>query len=138
MAAGHLKTGREGEDSGALFLQRKGLRVRERNWSCKGLELDLICEDPATSPPTLVFVEVRTRDAKGLVSPAQSLDLRKRRKLCKGASLYLSAHDLWDRPCRFDLLSVVKRDTIYEVEHVPHAFEHPGTLGGGDASWQPW
>jgi len=136
--ARHLTTGVEGERAAASFLVRQGFVILHRNWRCQGLELDLVCEDPATAPPTLVFVEVRTRELMGKTTPAQSLDRGKRCKLSRGASLYLSVHELWSRPCRFDLVSVTRHDTIYEVEHLPNAFEFAGSAGGGDAAWQPW
>lgn len=142
MATRRMKTGEVGESAAVQFLERCGMRILHRNWRSNGLELDIICEDPreltSDRQPTLVFAEVRTRDAKGRTTPAQSVDRRKQRTLSKGASLYLSAHDLWNRACRFDLLSVIKRNNAYEVEHLPHAFEFAGALGGGNAAWQPW
>ena len=96
-----MTTGRNGEDAAADFLQHRGMRILDRNWRSKGLELDLICEDTSWSPPDIVFVEVRTRDIMGRATPAQSIDQRKRTKLSKAASLYLSRNELWDRACRF-------------------------------------
>ncbi len=138
MATGKMTTGRNGEDAAADFLQHRGMRILDRNWRSKGLELDLICEDTSWSPPDIVFVEVRTRDIMGRATPAQSIDQRKRTKLSKAASLYLSRNELWDRACRFDLLGVTKHDNAYEVEHMPDAFEFTGSQGGGNAAWQPW
>ncbi len=138
MPARHLSTGRSGEEAAARFLEAQGLRILERNWRCGRLELDLIFLDPTAQPETLVFAEVRTRDAGGLAAPAQTLDSRKRRALCRAAAEYLSRMELWERPCRFDLLSVLERDNAYLVEHVPNVFEYVGSLGGGDTAWQPW
>lgn len=138
MPARHLNTGAQGEAAAASHLTRQGLRVTHRNWSCQGYELDIVCEDPGTAPPTLVFVEVRTRDLMGKCTPAQSMDKGKRARLSKAASLFLSKHDLWSRACRFDLVSVTLRDNVFDVEHLPNAFEFTGSVGGGDAAWQPW
>jgi putative endonuclease len=49
--------GDAGEDAALLHLQKHGLTLVERNFSCRGGELDLVMRDGAT----VVFVEVRRR-----------------------------------------------------------------------------
>ncbi|MDR1490337.1 MAG: YraN family protein [Desulfovibrio sp.] len=149
----HLELGRTGEDAAAAFLVRQGFRILHRNWrpqgARSGLELDLV----AAGGDALVFVEVKTRVLPAPPDPFASVPCResegiplyasftenKRRKLAQAARLYLSAHGLWNRPCRFDLV-LVGRD--------PQGFLHPELhcnvielrhlVGGGDTAWQPW
>lgn len=51
-------SGQAGEDAALEHLQKNGLRLAERNFRCKGGEIDLIMQDRGT----LVFVEVRKRN----------------------------------------------------------------------------
>jgi putative endonuclease len=134
VAARHLKRGAGGEDAAADHLAAKGYALKVRNWRHDRLELDIVCEDRGT----LVFVEVKTRDAAGLATPADGLTPTKQERLCRAAAAYLSEHALWEMPCRFDLVAVIAVDDGMQVEHVIDAFQWSPSLRGGDASWQPW
>ncbi|QGY39929.1 YraN family protein [Pseudodesulfovibrio cashew] len=116
------RRGEQGEEAAARFLKTRGFRVLERNWRYRQWELDLICRDR----DTLVFVEVKTRAATTMGSPADGLGRRKRERLVKAASRYLSTKNLWDMPCRFDFVAVVDREGSLEVEHVENAFDLTG------------
>lgn len=132
MPAGHLSLGARGEEAAARFLERAGLRLVERNWRWRQWEIDLICEEGET----LVFAEVKTRGPGSLAAPSDALDAAKQAKLFKAAAHYLSKRKAWERPCRFDLVSVRITEHGEEIEHVRDAFSPP--LGGGHAAWQPW
>lgn len=137
MAARHLKTGAEGESAAESFLRERGYSILTRNWSSGSadhLELDIVCEDG----DDLVFVEVRTRRRGGMVSPGETLDRGKLGKLARAASLYLSETEQWDRPCRFDVVSVVMAGETLRLEHVIDAFDLSQALRGRNAAWQPW
>jgi len=135
MPARHLDIGRIGEDAAADLLAAKGLRVLERNVVLGRLELDLVCEDG----DTLVFVEVKTRAEGSLGTPSDGMTRQKRARLLRAAQSYLSAHDLWSRPCRFDLVSVLFRaGKVAAAEHVEDAFRADETPGARTSGWQPW
>lgn len=121
-------TGRDGEAAVERLLAGKGWTIRDRNWRDGAFELDLVCEDGET----VVFVEVRTRDARGMVRGAETVNLAKRKKLVKAATLYLSGHDLWERPCRFDVAAVTRFPDHDDIELIENAFDATGS------SWQPW
>ena len=123
--------GRAGEDAAEAALRKFGWRILARNWRQGRHELDLVCEDG----DELVFVEVRTRAEGGLVSPAESVTLAKRRSLIRAARAYLAANRAWDRACRFDLVCVTVGAGI-RLEHIRHAFELDQTLDRGHASRQ--
>jgi putative endonuclease len=116
------------------FLVSLGYTVLDTNYRSRGGELDIVCADR----DQVVFVEVKTRRGGSRETPEQALTERKRRKLVKAASAYLTRNGLWGRPCRFDLVSVTMNERGCVVEHVPHVIELPVPLGGGDAHWQPW
>ena len=133
MAAKHLEFGREGEACAETLLTAKGFVVLARNYRTRGGEVDLICRDG----DTVVFVEVKARQAGSLARPDEAVTPAKRRKIVKAATAYLSEGGLWDQPCRFDVVAVVGRQGRLTATHMPDAFavEDAG-LGAG--LYQPW
>ncbi|MDD4733141.1 MAG: YraN family protein [Desulfovibrio sp.] len=129
----HLILGRSGEDAAARHLRGLGMRILHRNWSKRGLELDIICQDR----DTLVFAEVKTRSPGSRGVPGQALTASKQSKLARAAALFLSERDLWAMPCRFDLLSVTPTEGSFCVEHLKNAFTLDDIQGGG-TMWQPF
>ncbi|SMF03953.1 YraN family protein [Pseudogulbenkiania subflava] len=89
--------GRQAEDRALAFLQQQGLRLVERNWQCKGGEIDLVMRDREY----WVFVEVRHRADQRFGGAAASITPAKLRKLTLAAGVYLSSRGI-DAPCRFD------------------------------------
>lgn len=116
--------GDRGEKAAERFLKKRGYRVLERNWRFRQWELDLVCRDG----DTVVFVEVKTRAAGTMGTPADGLHVKKRQRLVKAASRYLSEKDLWETPCRFDLVAVVASDGSLEIEHTENAFDASGMV----------
>uniref|UniRef100_UPI00349FDD42 YraN family protein n=1 Tax=Saccharibacillus sp. CPCC 101409 TaxID=3058041 RepID=UPI00349FDD42 len=112
--------GRAAEEAAALYLQRQGWTVTERNWSCRAGELDLI----ARRAETILFVEVRSRSGTGFGLPAESVDARKVRKVRRTAEIYLQRFGLLDRRIRFDVIAVMlgRELEIRSLEHIEEAF----------------
>ena len=102
------------EARAAELLQRKGYRVVDRNWTCRGGEIDLVCTDG----DTLVFVEVRARADARHGTPLETIIDRKRRRLVRAAAIYLHVKGCADRACRFDAVAI----TGEAIEHVEDAF----------------
>ena len=129
--------GRYGEEAAEAFVRRKGWRILDRNWRYGRVELDMVARDGQE----LVFVEVKTRTAGGRGCPADALTPAKRTHIRKAAQVWLSSHDAWDRPCRFDVLCLVHDGTTLTVEHMPDAFQFSDgrrIVDCCDAAWQPW
>ena len=116
------QTGDLGEDAAARYLETRGFKVLDRNWRFRQWELDLVCRDR----DTIVFVEVKTRRAGSMASPADALTPKKQARLIKAASHYLTRNDLWDAPCRFDLAAVTDTGTSMDVDLVENAFDLTG------------
>lgn len=106
--------GAKAEARAAEFLARKRFRILHRNWTCRGGELDLVCEDGEV----LVFVEVRARRDDRHGSPLETIGALKRRRLLWAAKQYLASQGLWERACRFDVVAVAGE----EIEHLADAF----------------
>lgn len=134
MAARHLTLGRKGEDLALSLLQSKGYRILDRNWSRDKVELDLVC----LKAGQVVFVEVKSRSHTCVSTPADGLTRAKAKNLAKAASLYLSEKDLWDKPCRFDLVAVVFGPGEPEINHLEDVIDISQAFCGRDAYWQPW
>ncbi|WP_147819954.1 YraN family protein [Salidesulfovibrio onnuriiensis] len=114
--------GQLGEDAAARHLESKGYRILQRNWRHGRLEVDLVCRHGEE----LVFVEVKTRRAGGLTRPEDALGRQKIERLVRAAGLYLSEHDCWELPCRFDLVAVVEDPDGMDIVHYPDAFDAGG------------
>jgi putative endonuclease len=93
--------GNAGEDEALAHLQRHGLQLVERNFRCKGGEIDLIMQDGAA----LVFVEVRQRSGGGFGGALASVTPAKQRRLLHAAQFYLLRLKPLP-PCRFDLVAI--------------------------------
>jgi putative endonuclease len=90
--------GKLAEALAADYLQLRGLRLIERNYSCRLGEIDLILADG----PALVFVEVRLRRNPDYGGAAASITAAKRQRILRAARHYLSGRP--ERPCRFDVI----------------------------------
>ena len=157
--AKHLLLGQAGEEAVSRHLGSRGWRIVARNWRpggmSRGLELDIV----AMHGRCLVFVEVKTRrlsrdglehepgpdlagrpDMRPLRVPAYAaLTPAKRKTLLRAAGHYLTAHDLWSAPCRFDLICVGRLFAEQlMLEHYRNVIELRQAVDSGNAAWQPW
>lgn len=88
--------GREAENLAAAMLEKRGLRIVERNFRVRGGEIDLICRDGKV----LVFVEVRQRSRGDFGGAAASITAAKQHRIVLAARHYLAGQAPCD--CRFD------------------------------------
>ena len=95
--------GRQGEDDALAYLLLQGLVLLQRNYLCKGGELDLIMRDDRDG--TLVFVEVRLRSDSDHGGAAASIGRGKQQRCIRGARHYLMQVNPWP-PCRFDVVAI--------------------------------
>lgn len=96
--------GDKGENLAALYLERMGLEILERNWRCSYGEVDIIARDEKT----IILLEVKTRVARfddEEFAPEQAVGTRKRNKYEKLALIYLSKQTQVDS-VRFDVAAV--------------------------------
>ncbi len=111
--------GKRGEEVTSERLVSLGWEIVEKNFRCRGGEIDIIARDSGT----LVFVEVRSRRRSDFMSPAESVDYRKQQKLILTARYYLYTKGL-DCDCRFDVSEVLfEQDKPVSVEIIKNAFD---------------
>ena len=103
-----------GEEQAARYLQDKGWRILERNFSAPYGELDLVAKDGKT----LVFVEVKTRAYSAYGGPLMAVTPAKQKRLALTAASYIKAKSVKFDGIRFDVLCVLPQG----IEHVPNAF----------------
>lgn len=106
--------GRHGEQVAAEHLESVGMVVLERNWRCRGGEIDIV----ARAGDTLVFAEVKTRTGVGFGSPFAAVTPAKAARLRRLAASWLAAHDEHARTVRFDVVGVLRPPgAAVSVEH---------------------
>jgi len=110
------KTGDQGEQQALDHLERVGgHRCVARNFSGQRGEVDLITLDGET----LVFVEVRARNATAHGRPEETVDWRKRARLLQAAQQFLARYPTHaQRRCRFDVVAL----TPEGLRWIPDAF----------------
>jgi putative endonuclease len=111
--------GQAAEATACQYLQARGLRLIEKNYSCYFGEIDLIMQDQVE----LVFVEVRYRREQAYGSAVQSVNRAKQKKLIKTAQHYLQAKNLYFKIAnRFDILAIHPAHPKIEVQWVKNDF----------------
>jgi putative endonuclease len=111
--------GKEGERLAEQYLKKKGYKIVERNYRCRGAELDLIVLDRRV----IVFVEVKTRTGHGFGSPLEAVEFRKQQKMIQAAQYFLNERKLHQRDARFDVVGISWPGDEPLVEHIENAFE---------------
>lgn len=98
--------GRIGENLAADYLQETGYKILVRNYRQKCGEIDIIAQDRNT----LVFIEVKTRKTLSFGSPFAAVTEKKQKQIGRVAQDFLCRNDLFNRPARFDVISVLIKD----------------------------
>ena len=114
----HLEAGRLAEDRALAWLQAQGLALVERNYRCRGGEIDLVMRDGAA----LVFVEVRYRADARHGGALASVGAAKQRRLITAAAHYLASKRV-DRPARFDVAAVTPDQGKLAIQWIKNAFQ---------------
>lgn len=111
--------GRRGEALAERALERAGLVVLERRYRRRFGEIDLVAQRGSL----LVFVEVKSRRGVGYGAPARAVTAVKRRRMSLVAAAYLQQRGFRDRPCRFDVVEVMRTATgEFQANHIVDAF----------------
>jgi putative endonuclease len=111
--------GRDGERIAERYLQQKGYKLVERNYRCRGGEVDLIVLDRKV----IVFVEVKTRSDHEFGNPLEAVEGRKQKKMIQAAEFFLNQKGLHNREARFDVIGISWSGQQPAVEHIENAFE---------------
>lgn len=116
--------GQTAENFAAAYLQKQGFTLIERNYRCRGGELDLIMRDKTL----LIFVEVRLRGENSWANPLESVDYKKQKRLILAARHYLQHQaNNWES-CRFDVLGLYPHNGGFRPDWLVDAFRADDTF----------
>jgi putative endonuclease len=111
-----------GEDRACAHLRGRGLVIVERNFRCRGGEIDIV----AREGPTLVFVEVKERGDASHGSAVEAVTPAKRRRVIRAAKLWAARHGESESPVRFDVVALDAGPEGPVVRHERGAFDAGG------------
>lgn len=117
MKATHLQQGEDAEKACLLHLKTQGLKLIDKNFSCRAGEIDIIMLDRKT----LVFVEVRFRKNNHFGGGLESITTAKQKKLRRTAELYLQQNKQYEN-ARFDVVSMSKNSQTNNNK-IPYTFD---------------
>ena len=111
--------GKLGEDLAVVELTRRGYAITARRYRTRCGEIDIV----ADCQGVVVFVEVKARVDSEFGTPAEAVTLRKQRRLTRMANYYLTHERVVDRPCRFDVVTVLLDRPEPLIEVYENAFD---------------
>lgn len=120
MSLARVARGKIGEDLACQELERRGYAILARRYRSRVGEIDIVARDG----PTLVFVEVKTREGQEFGDGAEAVTGFKRHRIGRVALDYLARHRQTECPCRFDVVSVAIREgSAPTIEVYQNAFD---------------
>lgn len=115
------KIGARYEAQAAVFLEKQGYHVLEKNYRCRIGEIDLVARDGAY----LVFVEVKYRRDNKKGGAAAAVSAAKQKTISRVADYYMKVHGIYaDQSVRFDVVAFDGE----EMELIRDAFAYAGTV----------
>jgi len=109
-----------GEEVAKKYLENKGYEIIDQNYSTKYSEIDLIVRKlaPPGGDNVLIFVEVRTKRSSAFVSPEESIDYKKLKKLYWNAEAYM-ANKKYKGQSRVDAICIILdfNNNVEKLEH---------------------
>ena len=116
----HNELGKAGEQIATDYLQKKGYRIKARNWRYRKAEIDIIAE----FDKTLVVVEVKTRSSNYFGNPHDFISKEKIRLLVLATDAYIAKNEL-ALQVRFDIVSVlIPPQKKITIQHLENGFLH--------------
>ena len=122
MTTTRIELGKTGEDLACRELERRGYAIVARRYRRRGGELDIVARDG----PTLVFVEVKTREGRDFGDGAEAVTVLKRRRMTRVALDYMMRNHIPECPCRFDVVSIRFDSGEPTIEVFQNAFDAIG------------
>ena len=117
--AQHNELGKKGEQLAVDFLHDNAYTILERNYRFDKAEVDII----AQKKDVLAIIEVKTRSSKDFGNPEAFVKPKQIQNLVKAVNEYVILHDL-DVEVRFDIISILKENSNFKIEHLKDAFFH--------------
>jgi putative endonuclease len=117
--ADHNDLGKAGEKLALEYLQKEGYLILEKNYRFLKAEVDLI----ARKKSTLIAIEVKTRASDYFGNPQDFINQKKIKLLVSAMDHYVVENDL-DVEVRFDIIAIIKKESVFQMEHLKDAFLH--------------
>lgn len=115
--AGHNDLGKLGEELAVDFLKKAGYTILQTNWVFQKAEIDII----AQKGDVLAIVEVKTRSTLEFGLPQEFVTPAKIKLLVRAVNAFVEQNDV-DAEVRFDIISIHKDNSTFEIEHLEDAF----------------
>ncbi len=114
-----VEIGNIGEKFAARYLADKGYKIIDRNYRSRFGEIDII----ATKEKYIVFIEVKTRSERAMVSGFEAVGIKKQIRIIKTALLYLGENNVDLQP-RFDVIEIITSEVknVKKLKHLKNAF----------------
>lgn len=111
--------GKLGERLAKEYLQKKGFRIVDTNFSCPYGEIDIVAYDK----DCLTFVEVKTRRSSSFGSPEEAITPQKKERLISSSLFYLQHRRPPAKTWRIDVLvlELDKDGKPSRIELIPYA-----------------
>lgn len=111
--------GTVGEKFAARYLQDQGYKIIDRNYHSRFGEIDII----TTKEKYIVFIEVKTRSERAMVSGFEAVGIKKQIRIIKTALLYLGKNNIDLQP-RFDVIEIITSEVknVKKLKHLENAF----------------
>jgi putative endonuclease len=112
--------GAKGEQYAARYLRQEGYDILSGNFSLGTGEIDIV----AFKNDIIHFVEVKTRTAGGMTSPAEAVDYKKQGNLKSSAAAYITKYKLHKYKYFFDIIEVFAEENgrITDINFIENAF----------------
>ncbi len=117
--AEHNDFGKLGEQYAVNYLLKNGYKICYRNYRYLKAEVDIIAQKGAV----LIIVEVKARSTNYIDDVADLISQKKIKLLVLAADHYVTSNDL-DVTIRFDIITIMKKKSGFELSHMEDAFYH--------------
>ena len=125
--------GLRGEQEAIRYLRKRGYKIIAHRERILRGDIDIIALDQRT----VVFVEVRSKTSTESGHPAETIDTRKKQRICTLANAYIKQHRLEVYSFRLDVVTVLFSNSVQvqnrwffwhsggspTIEHFQNAFE---------------
>jgi putative endonuclease len=115
----HNEFGKEGEQIAVDYLKKNGYAIKYKNYRYLKAEIDII----AKKEDVLAIVEVRSRSSNFIENISETVTPKKIKLLVMAADHYVTDNNL-DVEVRFDIITILKNKSKFELEHLKSAFYH--------------
>lgn len=115
--SGSHELGQKGEDLAVAYLKKNEFKILLRNWKWGKHEIDIIAENKEF----IVFVEVKTRSDNFREHPRTAVTNEKQKSIISAADGYIQRNRI-DKESRFDVITIIRKDDEFEIDHIENAF----------------